>query len=134
MPHTRPIVVHMRSRVLSRVNRRRNLDSGLGSLLRIPIPIPIHSPVSPSHLGPVDRRLQVACGHCAAERDAAPASASGAAAAARVRIVMVAVGEEAREELGDEGPGSGETGAHDGDVAFDRGPAGGADVVVWLRG
>jgi hypothetical protein len=126
----------MRSRILSRVNRRRNLDSGLGSLLRIPIPIPIpiDSPVSLSHLGPVDRRLQVACGRCAAERDAAPASASGAAAAARVRIVMVAVGEEAREELGDEGPGSGETGADYGDVAFYRGPAGGADVVVWLRG
>jgi hypothetical protein len=126
----------MRSRILSRVNRRRNLDSGLGSLLRIPIPIPIpiHSPVSLIYLGPVDSRLQVACGRCAAERDAAPASASGAAAAARVRIVMLAVGEEAREELGDEGPGSGETGADDGDVAFDRGPAGGADVVVWLRG
>lgn len=50
---------------------------------------------------------------------------------AGVGVVVAVGGEEAGEELGDEGAGPRETGAHDGDVALDGRPAGGADVVVW---
>jgi hypothetical protein len=37
-----------------------------------------------------------------------------------------------REEAGEEGSCAGEGGADDGDVAFDGGPGGCADVVVWI--
>lgn len=38
------------------------------------------------------------------------------------------------EEAGEEGACAGEGGADDGDVAFDGGPGGCADVVVWIGG
>lgn len=47
-------------------------------------------------------------------------------------MVIVVGGEEAREQFGDERSGSGEAGADYGYVAFDCGPAGGADVVVFF--
>lgn len=47
-------------------------------------------------------------------------------------MVIMVGGEEAREHFGDERSGSGETGAYYGYVAFDCGPAGGADVVVFF--
>lgn len=38
------------------------------------------------------------------------------------------------EELGEHSSCAGETGADDSDVAFDCGPFGGADVVIWMDG
>lgn len=50
---------------------------------------------------------------------------------AGVGVVVAVGGEEAGEELSDEGASPRETGAHDGDIAFDGRPAGSADVGVW---
>lgn len=38
------------------------------------------------------------------------------------------------EEFGEEGAGAGQGGADDGNIAFDGGPFGGADVVVCIGG
>lgn len=65
-------------------------------------------------------------GVCAGKNTASSSRGSSSPAARPVATG----GEDVGEKLGEHGSCAGETGADDGDVAFDSGPFGGADVVV----
>lgn len=61
---------------------------------------------------------------------ASECTAAGAGGSGLAAVAIAACGEDMGEKLREECAGAGEGRADDGDVAFDGGPGGGADVVV----